>query len=391
MNLAVKALNKYREIFIDEPLLFRSPGRINLIGEHTDYNMGFVLPAAIDKAIYFAVNKRNDNSCKIFSLDMNEYFEFKLSDYKNSDKHWPNYLIGVVDQLIKTGYTIGGFNCVFGGDIPIGAGLSSSAAIEAGMAFSLNYLFNLDIKKLNLVKMAQKAENDFVGVQCGIMDQYVNIFGKSGNVLRIDCRSLEYEYFPFQFENVSVVLFDSNVSHSLASSEYNKRRQECTEGVSIINKDHPEVQSLRDVNPGLLFEYRTLMTEIVYSRCKYVVEENERLFKACNALTNYDLNLFGSLMYQTHEGLSKDYEVSCKELDYLVEITKENPSVYGSRMMGGGFGGCTINLIENDAIESIGKTISENYNKKFGLEAKVYVTKINSGTNIIKLNENAEI
>ena len=385
MNLAVRALNKYREIFNNEPLLFRSPGRINLIGEHTDYNMGFVLPAAIDKAIYFAVNKRDDNNCKIFSLDMNEFFEFTLSDYKNSEKNWPNYLIGVVDQLIKSGHTVGGFNCVFGGDIPIGAGLSSSAAIEAGLAFSLNNLYNLGIKELNLVKIAQKAENEFVGVKCGIMDQYINIFGKSGNVLRIDCRSLEYEYFPFEFENISIVLFDSNVSHSLAASEYNKRRQECSEGVSIIYKDHPEIQSLRDVNPALLSEYKSLMNGIVYKRCKYVVEEDDRLLKACNALTNHDLKLFGSLMYQTHEGLSKDYEVSCDELDYLVELTKENPSVYGSRMMGGGFGGCTINLIENNAIESISKIVIEKYRKKFGLEAKIYVTKINSGTSLIKI------
>jgi galactokinase len=391
MNLAVIAQKKFREIFNDEPLLFRSPGRINLIGEHTDYNMGFVLPAAIDKAIYFAVNKRDDINCKIYSLDMNEYLEFTLSDYKNTEKHWSNYLIGVVDQLIKSGYKIGGFNCVFGGDIPIGAGLSSSAAIEAGMAFSLNHLFNLGITKLNLIELAQKAENEFVGVKCGIMDQYVNIFGKSGNVLRIDCRSLEYKYFSFKFENLSVVLFDSNVSHSLAASEYNKRRQECSNGVSIINKDHPEIQSLRDVNLLLLFNYKSKMNEIVYKRCKYVVEENDRVLKACSALDNYDLKLFGSLMYQTHEGLSKDYEVSCDELDYLVEITKENPSVYGSRMMGGGFGGCTINLIENDAIESLSKTIAEEYKKKFSLEAKVYVTNINSGTNKITLNKNAEI
>jgi len=391
MNPAVTAVKKYREIFNEEPLLFRSPGRINLIGEHTDYNMGFVLPAAIDKAIYFALNKRNDDVCRIFSMDMNDSFEFSLKNYSKSEKHWSNYLLGVVDQILKAGYAVEGFNCVFGGDIPIGAGLSSSAAIEAGMAFALNKIFNLGINKLNLVKLAQRAENEFVGVQCGIMDQYINIFGKSGNALRIDCRSLEYEYFPFEFNDISVVLFDTNVSHSLAASEYNKRRHECSEGVSIINKDHPEVKSLRDATMDLLSEYKSRMNEVVYKRCKYVVEEDDRLLKACNALTGHDLKLFGSLMYQTHEGLSKDYEVSCDELDYLVELTKDNPSVYGSRMMGGGFGGCTINLIKNDAIESISKSITEKYMKRFGLELKIYVTKINSGTSLIILKENEAV
>ncbi len=391
MNLALRSLKKFREIFNDEPLLFQSPGRINLIGEHTDYNMGFVLPAAIDKAIYFAINKRKDDLCKIFSIDMNDSFEFSLKDYSKSENHWPNYLIGVVDQILKAGYSIKGFNCVFGGDIPIGAGLSSSAAIEAGLAFALNTIFNLEINKLDMVKIAQSAENEFVGVKCGIMDQYINIFGKNGNALRIDCRSLDYEYFPFEFENISVVLFDSNVSHSLAASEYNKRRQECNEGVSIINKNHFEVHSLRDVSLDLLSEYKSKMNEIVYKRCKYVVEENDRLLKACNALIERDLKLFGSLMYQTHKRLGKDYEVSCKELDFLVELTKDNNSVYGARMMGGGFGGCTINLIKNDAIESISNTITKEYNKKFDLQAKIYITKINNGTSAISLKENENI
>ena len=391
MILKVKVEKKYKELFNEEPFLFRSPGRINLIGEHTDYNMGYVLPAAIDKAIYFAINNRNDNYCKIYSLDLNDSFEFSLNKICKSGKHWPDYLIGAVDQLIKNGYSISGFNCVFNGDIPIGSGLSSSAALEAGILFALNRIFNLGINNIELVKLAQKAENEFVGVQCGIMDQYINIFGKRGNALRIDCRSLEYEYFPFKLDNVSIVLIDSNVSHSLFTSEYNKRRQECNDGIAIINKDHPEVKSLRDVSREMLYEYKSKLNETVYKRCKFVVEENDRLIKACEALNISDLKLFGSLMYQTHEGLSKDYEVSCKELDYLVELTKTNSSVYGSRMMGGGFGGCTINLIENSAIELISKTIMAEYKEKFGLEAKTYITKISDGTNIISIKENAEI
>ena len=387
MILYSKIKKKFKELFNVEPYIFRSPGRVNLIGEHTDYNMGFVLPAAIDKAIYFAISPRGDNDCKIFALDLNDFFEFSIEDLKKSEKIWPNYLMGIVEQLKISGYIFKGFNCVFEGDIPIGAGLSSSAALEAGLAFALNHIFNLEIDKLSLVKIAQKAENEFVGVKCGIMDQYINIFGKRDNVLRIDCRSLEKVYFPFNYKNISIVLFDTNVSHSLASSEYNQRRKECGNGVKIIKEDYSQVESLRDVSLDLLNEFKLKLNPIIYKRCKYVVEENERLLKACNSLSVHDLKNFGTLMYQTHEGLSKDYEVSCKELDFLVEILKDNPNVYGSRMMGGGFGGCTINLIENNAIDSISHEVKERYRKAFGIEANIYVTKINGGTNIIKIEE----
>lgn len=388
MSIATTVEKKFKELFSEEPIVVRSPGRVNLIGEHTDYNMGFVLPGAIDKAVYFAIAPRSDNQCKLFAVDMNDSFEFKVDDLKKSEKSWPNYLMGVIDQLVKAGKNLKGFNCVFGGNIPIGAGLSSSAAIEAGLAFALDHIFNLGVDKLDMVKLAQKAENEFVGVKCGIMDQYINIFGESGNVLRIDCRSLEYEYFPFDFKNVSIVLFDTGVSHSLASSEYNQRRKECSEGVSIIKKQFPSIESLRDVSISLLGEFESKMDPVIYKRCKYAVEENDRLLKACYALNDNDLNKFGSLMYQTHEGLSKDYEVSCKELDYLVELTKDNPKVYGSRMMGGGFGGCTINLIENDSVDEITKHVSEKYKSKFNIEAKTYVTKISSGTGIISVKDN---
>lgn len=389
MSIPEVVEKKFHELFNEEPVVVRSPGRVNLIGEHTDYNMGYVLPGAIDKAIYFAVAPRNDDHCKLFAVDMNDSFEFRISDLQFSKKGWPNYLMGVVDQLLKSGYKLKGFDCVFGGDIPIGAGLSSSAAIEAGLIFTLDHIFNLGIDKLDMVKLAQKAENEFVGVNCGIMDQYINIFGESGNVLRIDCRSLEYEYFPFDFKNVSIVLFDTGVSHSLASSEYNQRRKECSEGVSVISKQFPNVKSLRDVSTALLHEFKTKLDPVVYRRCKYAVEENARLLKACSSLNKKDLYEFGMMMYQTHEGLSKDYEVSCKELDYLVELLKDNPKVYGSRMMGGGFGGCTINLIENDSIDEIASFVSENYKNKFNIDSKTYVTKISSGTSIISVKENA--
>jgi galactokinase len=392
MNLNEVVENKFKEIFFGEPpLMVCSPGRVNLIGEHTDYNMGFVLPAAIDKAIYFAVSPRCDDHCMIVSLDMNDVFEFDITALKKSEKGWPNYLVGVVDQLLRSGYAIKGFNCVFSGDIPIGAGLSSSAAIEAGLAFSLNHIFNLGIEKIELVKIAQKAENEFVGVQCGIMDQYINIFGVQDQVLKIDCRSLDYEYVPFEFKNISIVLFDTCVSHSLASSEYNQRRKECNEGVQIIRKKYPTINTLRDVTIEMLHELKHQMINVVFQRCKFVVEENERLLKGCTALKNGDLKTFGQLMYQAHDGLSKVYEVSCKELDYLVSLTMNHPKIYGARMMGGGFGGCTINLIETDAVEQIGNIVAVEYKLKFGIEMKMYVTTISKGTNIIATEEHAKI
>jgi galactokinase len=391
MNLVDVVEAKFKELFNEQPILVRSPGRVNLIGEHTDYNFGYVLPAAIDKVIYLAITPRKDECCKIFAIDMDNIHEFALSNLQFTQKGWPNYLMGVVDQLNKAGYKFNGFNCVFGGDIPIGAGLSSSAALEAGLAFALNFIFDLGINNLTLVKLAQKAENEFVGVQCGIMDQYINIFGKSGNVLRIDCRSLDCEYYPFENSNVSLVLFDTCISHALASSEYNQRKIECIKGIETIKKGHPHVDSLRDVSIDMLSEYRSKMDSTIFRRCKYVVEENERVLAACNALQRKDLKAFGQYMYKTHDGLSNDYNVSCKELDYLVELVRDNPHVYGSRMMGGGFGGCTINLIENCEIKQISRAVIEMYNQRFHSEPKIYVTSISSGTSVIRVNEHATV
>ncbi len=390
MKIVDEVLNKFRELYKETPLLVCSPGRVNFIGEHTDYNLGFVLPAAINKAVYFAITPRSDEKCHLHALDLNDYFEHQVSSIKypesvikHQEKNWVNYLLGVIDQLKRAGYKINGFNCVFGGDIPIGAGLSSSAALEAGLAFALNHIFMLEIEKLDLVKIAQKSENEFVGVQCGIMDQFANIFGKDENVLRIDCRSLEYEYFPFDFPNISVVLFDTKVSHSLASSEYNIRRSECSSGVKRIRKDFSNINSLRDISIELLQQYENKFDKIIYKRCKYVIEENSRLQEACKSLTCHDLKSFGYFMYRTHEGLRSEYEVSCPELDYLVEESKNFPQVYGARMMGGGFGGCTINLIENDSVAEVSKMIMDKYKCKFGKEGKVYITKINNGTGVI--------
>jgi galactokinase len=391
INFAEAVKIKFKELFNEEPVVVRSPGRANLIGEHTDYNLGFVLPCAIDKAIYFAVAPRQDKYCKLYALNMDQTFETSIDLLKKSEKGWPNYLTGVLDQLNKAGYSYSGFNCVFGGDIPVGAGLSSSAALEAGLAFTLNHIFNLNIDKLSLVKLAQRAENEFVGVQCGIMDQFINIFGESGAVLRIDCRSLEHQYFPFEFDDVAIVLFNSNVSHSLDSSQYNQRRKECSEGVNHIKKHERHVESLRDVSVEMLNGFISTLNPTVYRRCKYVVEENNRLLQACVALEKEDLKAFGRAMIQTHDGLSRDYEVSCPELDYLVDLVRDNPHVYGSRMMGGGFGGCTINLVQPESIDRISAMVKEKYFKKFGIETTIYVTSISSGTSILDVNESARV
>ncbi len=376
-------LNQFRNKFNTKPLLVRSPGRVNLIGEHTDYNEGFVLPTAIDKAIIFAVSPNKDHIYRIYSMDMDEYVEVEQGHIKKSNAHWANYLLGVIDQIKKRGFEVPGFDCVFGGDIPIGAGLSSSAAIEAGLAFCINEIFQLHIDKLDLVKLSQKAENDFVGVQCGIMDQFTNIFSAPKKVMKLDCRSLEYEYFPFDFKGIHIVLYDTRVSHSLASSEYNIRRAQCEQGVAYLKKHNPRIQSLRDVTSGFLESLKDQMSPVIYRRCHYVVKENERLLAACEDLKRKNLESFGEKMVQTHKGLKSEYEVSCKELDYLVENTINQKGVLGSRMMGGGFGGCTINLIKEDDMENVNQNIKNAYLSEFGKQPEIYKIKTEKGTHII--------
>ncbi|MDQ7816233.1 MAG: galactokinase [Melioribacteraceae bacterium] len=383
MIYADKIEKKFKEVFNETPLIVRSPGRVNLIGEHTDYNMGFVLPAAIDKSIYFAISPRRDDICYLNSFDLNDTVQMAVSSINHQTKNWANYLLGVVDQIQKLGHNIKGFNCVFGGDIPIGAGLSSSAAIEAGLAFSLNYIFELGIEKLELVKLAQRSENEFVGVNCGIMDQYINIFGSAKKVLKIDCRTLGYEYHPFENEELKIVLCNTMVSHSLASSEYNTRRAQCEEGVKILQQYHSHIKSLRDVEWDIIKLHELEFPPKVWDRCKYVIEENERLLKGCEDLDRDDFVSFGNRMYQSHEGLRDLYEVSCPELDFLVDAASKQNGVLGSRMMGGGFGGCTINLIlKNYIADFIGK-MTEQYQDQFSKIPQLYVCNIENGTNII--------
>ena len=374
----------FSESFRNNPIVMRSPGRVNLIGEHTDYNEGFVLPAAINKAVYIAIGERDDNELHFVAMDLNKKYIGSLDNVSPTPEHWPDYILGVVDQLQKKGYPLKGFNCVVGGEIPQGAGMSSSAALECATLTALNELFHLNIDKISIVKMAQRAENDFVGVKCGIMDQFASVFGKKDHVIKLDCRSLEYEYYPFDLSGIKIVLLDTAVKHSLASSEYNTRRSQCEQGVAWVKEHHPEVNSLRDVSMEQLKAYVQPKDELIFQRCSYVVGEILRLQQACADLLNGNIAAFGKKMFETHDGLSKLYAVSCKELDFLVDAVKEEKAVLGARMMGGGFGGCTINLIKEEAIEPLTEKLGAKYKAAMQRELKVYVAEIENGSSRIE-------
>ncbi len=377
---------EFRNRFGRPPLVVRSPGRVNLIGEHTDYNEGFVLPAAIDKEIVLALGTREDQMCRMVAADLGQIFETSLEKLPHSDLGWPNYLLGVVDQLKKAAIQVRGFDCVFGGDIPIGAGMSSSAALEAGFLYALTELDGLGIDRLKMARLAQRAENEFVGLRCGIMDQFANLFGREGSVILLDCRSLRYEYVPFTRVDIQIVLCDTQVKHELASSEYNVRRSQCEAGVETMRKRYPTVHSLRDVTLGMLEEHRGELEPTVYRRCAYVVKENQRVLSGCEDLRHDDLDAFGKKMVQSHEGLRDDYEVSCRELDVLVDAALGVNGVFGARMMGGGFGGCTINLVREDRIQEFSGAVSEAFKKSFGRAPKLYLSRITGGTSTVDSN-----
>lgn len=383
MNSTNKVISKFKSIFKSSPLLISSPGRINLIGEHTDYNDGFVLPAAIDQNMIFGFSENNLNKLRVFSMDYDEEFECDIHEIQKTDISWVNYILGVIDQYQKAGYTIKGFDCVFTSTIPIGVGLSSSAALECGMAFGLNTLFDLGIAKSSQIKYAQMAEHTFAGVLCGIMDQFVNMMGKKGHAIKLDCRSLEYEYIPVHLKEYQFILCNSGVKHELSNSEYNTRRNECEAGVIVIQKDYLEVSHLRDVTLNMLNGIRNEIPPTVFKRCEHVILENERVNSACEALKQENMYAFGEFMYESHDSLSNLYEVSCKELDFLVDFTRENADVLGSRMMGGGFGGCTINLIKRSAKHSFLKSIKKAYKNYFNITLECYDVEITDGISII--------
>jgi galactokinase len=379
-----KIKNEFISRFETTPIIVRSPGRINIIGEHTDYNNGFVLPAAIDKAAYIAMSLREDTEIHLVAHDLNETFSTRIEDLKPSgDGSWPNYILGSAAQFQKNGFLLRGFNAVLLSDVPIGAGLSSSAAIECATVFALNELLGTNLSRLTMVGMAQKAEHEYAGVMCGIMDQFASMMGKKDHVIRLDCQSLEYEYAPLKLEGYKIVLFNTNVKHALASSEYNTRRNECDQAVEWIRQFETSVASLRDVTELMLDQYVKPKSELIDKRSRFVVQEIERLLNGCEDLREGNIQALGIKMFKTHEGLSKMYEVSCKELDWLVDFVKDNPNVMGARMMGGGFGGCTINLVKEDAIDALIESVQPAYEEAMHLPLSYYIASIENGTEII--------
>lgn len=362
--------------------IYASPGRINIIGEHTDYNGGFVFPGAIDKGIMCEIRPNGTNKVQAYSIDLKDRVEFDINDEKGPKASWARYIYGIVQEMKKLGVDVKGFNTAFAGDVPLGAGLSSSAALESCYAFALNDLFGDNkVSKWDLVLAGQATEHNYCGVNCGIMDQFASVFGKEGKLMRLDCRSREFEYFPFEPKGYKLVLVDSVVKHELASSAYNDRRKSCENVVAKLKEKYPEktIETLRDADWDMLQSVKDEVSDEDMSRAVYVLGEKDRVLAVCDALNAGDYETVGKKMYETHHGLSKDYEVSCEELDFLNDIAKEN-GVTGSRIMGGGFGGCTINLVKDELYDKFIADVKEKYKAKYGKEPKIYNVVISEGS-----------
>ena len=370
---------KFQELFNTTGSLYASPGRINLIGEHTDYNNGFVFPGAIDKGMIAEIKLNGTDKVRAFALDLNDYAEFGLNEEDAPEASWARYIFGVCREVIKRGGKIAGFDTVFAGDVPLGAGMSSSAALESTYAFALNDMFDLGIEKYELSKIGQATEHNYCGVKCGIMDQFASVFGRDGSLIRLDCRSGEYQYFPWHPKGYRLVLVNSCVKHELAGSPYNERRLQCEHVAEVIKQTHPEVESLRDASMEMLEEVKSQITADEYKRARYVIGEVVRVLTVCDALEKDDYETVGQMMYETHYGLSKEYEVSCEELDFLNDEAKKC-GVTGSRIMGGGFGGCTINLVKDELYDQFVKEVVPAFTEKYGHEPKIYDVVIGDGS-----------
>jgi len=367
-----------------DKVIVDSPGRINIIGEHTDYNLGYVLPTAIDKRIRFTLERNNtDTQCEIRSKGYEKALVVDLKHIAPSNTQWENYILGVLYEIYKRSKELKGFQCTIESDLPVGAGVSSSAALECGLAFGLNELFDLGLSKHEIVVLSRDAEHNYLGTKCGIMDQFTSVMSKKDHVILLDCKSMEYSYVPFSIAPFKLVLLNSNVSRSLASSEYNTRRKECEEGVAILQKKYPYVASLSDASLEMIKASKTDMNPKVLDRCTYVVQENNRVLDAVEALNKGDLKTLGTLMYQTHEGLRTLYQVSCRELDFLVDFSKNLVEVLGARLMGGGFGGCTINLVHEDAVVSFIQSVSVAYKKEFNIKLTSFEGHPSVGTTLL--------
>ncbi len=379
MDLQTNILQKFSEVFGKTGQLYASAGRINLIGEHTDYNGGFVFPGAIDKVIMAEIAPNDTDKVSVYSIDINDFTEFGLNEEDAPEQSWARYIFGVCREILKRGGTVKGFDAVFAGNVPLGAGLSSSAALESCFAFALNDMFNDNsIDKFELAKIGQSTEHNYCGVNCGIMDQFASVMGQKGKLMRLDCRSMEFEYYPFDPEEYELVLIDSRVKHELADSPYNKRRASCERVAKRLG-----LETLRDATMPMLKAIRTDITAEDYFRAKYVIEEKDRVLAVCDALNAGDYETVGKKMYETHEGLSEDYEVSCEELDFLNDVAREC-GVTGSRIMGGGFGGCTINLVKKDIADKFIETAKTRFKEKYGHEPKVYPVVISDGAHKVE-------
>lgn len=378
-KLVKKVKRSFKDLFKAKPLIVFSPGRINLIGEHTDYNDGFTFPAAINKGISLAISKSDINTSKVYALDMDEFYQFNIESIKPiKDGGWKNYVLGVVAELQKLGKHLGSFNSVFAGDIPGGAGLSSSAALENSFVYGLNELFDLDLSKKEMILVSQKAEHNFAGVKCGIMDQYASMFGVKKSALLLDCRTVESQTYKIDFKDYELMLINSNVKHDLSESAYNDRREVCEKISNLL-----DIDALRDATQEDLYQIKAIITYEDYQKGLYVINENNRVKQFSEAIKKDDIEALGDLLYQSHEGLSKNYKVSCAELDFLVDSAKENPYVLGARMMGGGFGGCTINLVKKEKFKNFKKEVSKKFRKTFEKDCSVYRVKLSQGTHII--------
>ncbi len=374
-----KLRTAFTERFSSNPIFYASAGRINLIGEHTDYNGGFVFPGAIDKYIMTAININGTDKVRLYSVDMNQYTEFGLREEDKPDEQWACYVFGVCREVIKRGFEVKGFDAVFAGNVPLGAGLSSSAALESCFAYALNDLFNDNkISIFELALIGQSTEHNYCGVNCGIMDQFASVFGKKDCLMRLDCRSLEFKYFPFKPVGYKLVLVNSQVKHELVDSPYNKRRESCERVAKTLG-----VETLRDADMSMLEAAKDQISDEDYKRAVYVIGEKQRVLDVCEALEKGDYETVGQRMYETHHGLSKDYEVSCEELDFLNDVAKEC-GVTGSRIMGGGFGGCTINLVKEDLYDTFVQTAKTKFNEKYGIEPIIIDVVISDGAHKVE-------
>jgi galactokinase len=382
MTLALSVNSIFRNKFEKEPLLIIAPGRINLIGEHTDYNDGFVMPAAVDRQIVFAMAPNHTNQFNFYSADFDATASFTASDVVPG-KEWYHYLMGVVDGIIKQGHQPGGVDCVLRGDIPGGAGMSSSAALCSGFGFGLNEIFELKLSRLELAKIGQAAEHNFAGVKCGIMDQFASLFGKGESAILLDCQDLSYEYLPFHFPDVEILLVDTKVKHSLGSSEYNHRRASCEEGVDAMRKVNHHVQSLREASLNDLDSVRSSLSKSTFDKCQFIIEEISRTQRAASLLKKGELDAFGQLMTETHWGLSMKYEVSCPESDFLVHFAEDySHEILGARQMGGGFGGCVIKLIRKGFVDKYSQKVRDKYFVTFKKEPDFYSVNLSPGVRL---------